>query len=65
MRADGGLTSGVTFMCLKAMEMSLLSASVKPILFLVALVGEAVLVEADMMARFDISEMLIVCRNMS
>lgn len=52
-------------MCLKAMEMSLLSASVKPILFLVALVGEAVLVEADMMARFDISEMLIVCRNMS
>lgn len=63
MRADGGLTSGVFFMCLKAMAMSLLSDSVKPILLSVALVGEGVLV--GMMTRYDVSESLIVCQDMS
>ena len=43
------LTSGTPFICLKAMQMSLDSASLNPWLGLVALVGEEALVPAAMM----------------
>lgn len=56
-RIDGELTSGTAVECLNTMQMSLLSASVKPLLAivalvaLVALVGEG-LVEADILSGF-------------
>jgi hypothetical protein len=57
-RINGELTSGTAVECLNTMQISLLSASVKPFLAmvaLVALVGD-VLVEADMLACSDGSE---------